>query len=55
MGERRGKRDGGGCEEMKAVGIWARKIGRRSERMGGLMKLAILAVVFVEVKGGLRF
>lgn len=53
MGERRGKRDGGGCGEMKAVGMWARKVGRRSERTGGVMKLTILAVVRWE--SGLRF
>lgn len=47
MGERSGNRDGGGCGEMKAVGMWARKVGRRSERTGGLMKLTILAVIFV--------
>lgn len=50
MGVRRGKRDGGGCGEVKAVGMWARKVGRRSGRTGGLIKLTILIVGSVEVE-----
>lgn len=41
MGARRGSREGGGCEEEKAVGMCARKGGMRSSMEGGGMRVIV--------------
>lgn len=47
IGDKIGKRDGGGCGDVKAVGICARKAGSSSDKIGGVMKLTIVATVSI--------